>query len=67
MKTATLVLYMNNILKEHYAKISKKGGLALVKKHGKDHMAKIGKLGGRPKKQSNPVVLEDNKVVDNST
>lgn len=33
------------IIKEHYSKINRKGGLATAKKHGREYMRALGKKG----------------------
>lgn len=43
------MIKMSKELKKHYAKITKKGGLAVKKKYGKKHFSDLGKKGGWPK------------------
>lgn len=45
--TAAYFLYMEKeeIIKEHLAKLGKKGGAKTLKKHGKKHFSEIAKIG----------------------
>lgn len=40
---------MNEVLREYFRQLGKKGGKARAKKLTKKQLSKIGKMGGRPK------------------
>ena len=47
----------SEVLKAHYARITSKGGKAVLKKYGKEYFAELGRISARKKKKRKKLLI----------